>query len=192
MIDYEKLKIAHELCNQSDYTFQVEFGWEDKIYIELFEVKNGPHKSIGLTDNLDNLIIQLKKLCCYPEPKFKPNDKVWTCFHEEIKQWLVDTINWEEESSDYRVELKCARGKGSFLQKDVYASKEELIEEQIAYWHQLKMQCMLNQYKPEFEGDIKGFSQECHHESDGIEHVIMDGGGSFSMNRCKKCGEFYR
>ena len=32
----------------------------------------------------------------------------------------------------------------------------------------------------------------CQHESDNIEHVMTDDGGSFSMNKCKKCGEFYK
>ena len=35
-------------------------------------------------------------------------------------------------------------------------------------------------------------TEECRHESDNIEHVMIDEGGSFSMKRCNKCGEFYR
>lgn len=33
---------------------------------------------------------------------------------------------------------------------------------------------------------------ECQHESDGIEYAMNDEGGSFSINRCKNCGEFYK
>ena len=35
-------------------------------------------------------------------------------------------------------------------------------------------------------------SEKCRHESDNTEHVMTDEGGSFSMNKCKKCGEFYK
>jgi len=35
-------------------------------------------------------------------------------------------------------------------------------------------------------------ADKCKHESDNTEHVMTDDGGSFSMNRCKKCGEFYK
>jgi len=33
---------------------------------------------------------------------------------------------------------------------------------------------------------------KCTHESDSVEHIMTDEGGTFSMFRCKKCGEFYK
>lgn len=76
----------------------------------------------------------------------------------------------------------------------------KLIEEQIKYWtrlqneenstHSIDMSMASAQEYCSVSG-VK-LDKACKHEPDGIEHAMVDDGRSFSMNRCKKCGEFYR
>ncbi len=44
--------------------------------------------------------------------------------------------------------------------------------------------------------DVSGITFElkskCKHESDGFQHIMHDDGGNFMMDRCYKCGKFYK
>jgi hypothetical protein len=47
--------------------------------------------------------------------------------------------------------------------------------------------------KPEFEGEIKGFSTQelCQHQSDGHFYSFTDSKKVGFNKKCKKCEEFY-
>ncbi len=131
-----------------------------------------------------------------PEVKYKIGDEAWTYAHGQIKDWAVDDIHWCSDNNDFRVGLinKSARGKGSFLQSELYPTKSELIEAQIEYW------CSQKEYEPAFEGEIKGFNHsennlekvECEHQSDSKLYKYSEYCVNPPVFKCLKCEEFYR
>ncbi len=193
MIDYDKLKKAHELAKSTtDHWFRMEFGLTFGE-IELIQAT----KFIRSFANLDDLINELQLIVrlqgsVSPEPRFEVGDEVWTYSSGKINQWRIEMIRWEQDSNDYRVDLYKSVAKGSFLEKDLYPSKRLLAVDQVKYW--IALECELNRQEGKEEHcSVSGakLNKACQHEPDGIEHVMGDEGGSFSMNRCRNCFEFF-
>lgn len=197
MIDFEKLKIAHELAAELKTKRNV------TATICVCHLLNGDFRYV-LTDgrlqqdafeSLDALIARLQELT-QPKSKYKIGDSVW--FVILSHKWMaIETEINHVEGNKYHV------SHGNWLrEEELYPTKEELIEEQIAYWHQLKMQCMLNQDKPELDDEyceISGvkLTKKCQHESDG--QIYKRFGTKYNSedckeawNSCKKCGELYK
>lgn len=188
MIDYDKLKLAHELCQKLRDRYFADFimsGYHCEYTISDSEgcIEDNP---FFITESLDDFIIKLQEIT-KPQPKYKIGDEVWFLNEGNIMSIHITKIDGNKYSgSQFKYYYDC------FLKEDrLYPSKQALIQSQIDYWTSLKKEEVSTysedmSMSPPFEGEIKGF--ECEHISDG---VVYNGilGESF---KCKKCGEFYR
>ena len=219
MIDYEKLKIAHELLDKNK-EFYLIHTHNSKCTIEIikdqFELLSFKNKNdfYFVTCNLDELISKLQELT-KPQPKYELWQEIYYLCDGEITKSKVYEIDKMGDAYLYRVEL-C----GEWLEeKLIYPSKESLIEAQIEHWQSLKNQyeikprkvCQHCSIELASNGQCGNMSciplydeeKFCDHESDGRFHCITPLGTSSSsnheslpygckhINKCKKCGEFY-
>lgn len=203
MIDYEKLKLAHELaeklCDEigrrvdinvifiekNDYAFGLQSYNEDIDY--------------PLFNTLDGLITKLKELT-RPKPKFEVGQEIWCLDNKEIKSFKIDEIIYDIE---YWYINKHDDGKYSndeeyfdqFQESSLFATKQELIQAQIDYWQsQLTKEHVKSYEKASMElinehikhCGIKLELKECQHECDGKFHERCP-----AMRKCTKCNKLY-
>lgn len=212
MIDYEKLKLAHELAHKTtDYFVAFYFGntIEKKDEFTLFDSNGVIDRNFS---SIDDLIAKLKQLT-QPNPKYEVGQEVWFAeYADDIENAKIVEIMRTEVKVKWNLWLP---------EKKVYPSREALIEAQIEYWNSLKNEEKSTRLddmsmSPPFDGEIKGFNQcahnyemPCEHQSDGIlynEHSIwikflgadgdkryIDGNGyKEGWLKCRKCGELYK
>ncbi len=176
MIDYEKLKLLHELAD-----------------------KAGRHLCYGLASEngcsykaplfLDGLIEELQELT-RAKPKYEQGQKLWRLNEENepvsffiigIEKYISGACGYMDEHMDWWDENHC------------YSTRRDLIEAQIEHWS-LKLVEESESFltMPKFEGAIVGFKPECEHEcGDTCPSVaITDEVGivTYSLHKCKKCG----
>lgn len=175
MIDYEKLKMAHELAAKISQEIkwvgiktEISFG-ENGFSLLLWIFVDGEY--IPFHTSIDNLLAKLVELSGKTKPKYKIGQEVWTlndeykpeeCIIEEIdlcssELYLDDSGYWWTENQ-------------------LYSSREELIEAEIEYW--LGMLEIPDQIKYFANRD----NEKCQHEQAAIPKVVY---------KCIKCGELY-
>ena len=197
MIDYEKLKIAHELADKSsDYFFKLSFGVDDYgsdgtywYEIELF-CAHGEVECTGLFNDIDDLITKLRELTA-PKPKYKVGDSIWVNEQNEA----LETVIVDRDNFNYELDLvtcdSCYRH-----ESELYPSRESLIQAQIEHWSSMLPETVTVRG---VERELSEFdAPECEHESDGycydkdgssvIGYRLQD----YYQQKCNKCGEFYR
>lgn len=180
MIDYEKLKLAHELADKCGA--QIHYAYTNS---------EGTHVHwVGL----DQLFFEMQELM-QPNPKYEVGQEVWyTDYHnskgpiiyENITEITLCNALWGEK--EYRIKTQSK----DLPERLFYPSREALIEAQITYWHN-QLQEELEQPIPHFEGEIQGFN----HSEDKLEKVCEHLGqyyGSIYRRqkvKCIKCEEFF-
>lgn len=199
MIDYEKLIQAHEKCLGTKYYFDIALGIDDGL-IALFDSESN-ESFVCNPDDLDDLITKLQELT-QPKAKYEENDRCWCYLHGSMYECTVQQIYWDKELRDYRVNLireESIKGKISCSQSEIYPQKSELIQAQIDYWRQMRVDEAVKESQLQFEGEIKGFGdmhcskamnpnvwleEDCQHECkwDGV--LVSR---SPNMGRCRIC-----
>lgn len=183
VIDYEKLKEAHEMAAESGiYFFKVIYGAGNKVgnVIEIFKFdENYDTERCNTFISIDDLISELTELT-KAKSKYKVGDEVWYLDLPINEIYLSQVLKVRDR--EYVVDGDTNGTKSDFIESELYPTKEALIAAQAAYWS-----AMQEPYKPEFEGEIKGFS-ECQHEPNGQTSLI----GYPEAYKCKKCGVYYR
>ncbi len=174
MIDYDKLKQAHDLASeryqQSKWCrISIDYvGTRNIIEYRLMTSINGDED--WCFTNLDNLIAKLQQLT-QPKAKYKVGDKVWLISYcgSVICEWEIEDIDiWSEE--------KYLFGDSWYTESELYPTKSALIEAQIEYWvNELKKLPVFSQLTGQYILQTK----ECQHERNGY------------VNKCKTCGEYY-
>lgn len=168
MIDYEKLKQADLLASDSEnYYFDIEFG-KKNYPIYLYDGTRPYHdQSIYKTLSIDDLIKKLQKLTekkqkpLYKDAYYLHNGKIeCTCVLNQIGFVFCDKTNLNA------------------LGKEMYDSKEHLIDCQVEYWNKLKNDLTRKHHELE--------DGECQHGPD--ENMYLS---NPNKRRCRKCGEFY-
>lgn len=196
MIDYEKLKLAHELATKwnEHALISVQF-WSNKF--DRYDYRLELHGvTEWLTGDIGLLIEHLLEIA-HPPPKYKVGDIIWFNWMDEMQsdtvrevflsakyEWLYDTERY------HHVKERLA-----------YTSRYALIDAQIDYWNSLKepkksTECPMchqarvydgicwaigcsykeadDSYIRKFEGEIKGFncteSIKNHHELVDCDH----------------------
>lgn len=186
MIDFEKLKQAHELClAYKRYFFNITLGLYDKLdIISLYD----SDANISLIRNFEcvgELLYKLQELT-QSKQKYKVGQEVWkpnvkhtpwsyiiTAVDHDLGYYLNDQSDWHDE-------------------QELHPSKQALIEAQIEYWGQLycdEHNGVFNGLSlPTLKGGIKGLKEpiKCEHERDGLSYYTNP-----PKNKCMKCGEFY-
>ncbi len=219
MIDYEKLKIAIDLCkNSSIYYFLIEFcpvRNSDEIAITLMDSSHNRGDSMG---SLDDLIENLRELT-KPQPKYKIGQAVWMTvvndFRLDIDEDIIRNSVFKDEGWFYNIKSSSS----SYLihENELFPTRESLIEAQIEYWQSMlpetpeltpqrtcdkcnqqiygeyRCPCVLQPdtqiNQPEVDVD------RCLHEPDiseppKLSHFTSEEGCVFIVT-CKKCGEFF-
>lgn len=210
MIDYDKLRLAHELANkyyqQSNSGVVIESNFEFGCTLE-YVYRLWIDQNISSFNEIDDLITKLKALT-QPEPKYKVGDTVWM----EINGEPVSRFIFKNAGPKYYLEGYV----GLMYESELYPTKAELIEAQIKYWTSMREPehefekgicvhcgdkyfdhgpfCMRLEYC-NVSGAKLGKREECEHESDGsvpkLSHFTSEEGCVF-VRKCIKCGEFYR
>ena len=172
MIDYEKLKKAHELAEKLSY----ESDEIIRIYTVFYQ-KNKPFVSAEndfdeIARGEDAIIAKLTELT-QPEQKYK---EAWYIHNGDVLS--TEVLN----KPGY---ICCDKTERNAIGRHMYETKEALIEAQIKYWQSLHPDY---QPLPMSSGGC-GVIEECRHESDGSYCINSLGK---SGDKCKKCGGFYK
>lgn len=216
MIDYDKLRSAHELAHKysilNHKPCYVTYKYLGSLS-HFFSITI-PDENDFETTCIDELIEKLKELT-QPKPKYHIGQIVWAHGLEFDMDECV--IGMSNTLAGYFVTFKDG-GKSNFSEDRLYPTKQALIEAQIAYWTYLRneekstkyegmstecshdgfincRQCN-NSWTTGFRVIQKELIEECQHESDSISYPIFSEGGNILVKvyqfKCKKCGEFYR
>ena len=180
MIDYEKLKIAHDIMlKHNKYYCTFEFGWSDKVQFVLYSDED--EAPIFTCCKIDDLIAQLQELT-KPQPKYKIGNDVWFLMDNVARCSSIFEDLYYEKSWSYTLNDDGLRWRKESL---LYPTKQSLVEAQIEYWQKMKADIQINQHKVDVD--------RCQHEDDGIFYNMAKGPECMKWDyKCKKCGEFYR
>lgn len=158
MLDYEKLRVANELCLLlDDYYFSVDFcvnRKSDKCDITLTNANVGEPEPIF---DIDDLIDRLKWLTqpkliasnvtrynpIRPKPKYAVDDEVWVLSGREFIDARVDVVIPYEGTYKYQLAFDYAYIPDDVppqieFEYDLFPSPEALIDAQIEYWQSLR------------------------------------------------------
>lgn len=190
MIDYEKLKLAHELCLYSKkFYIQILIGIEGSpiFFIKIVDNKGNNASMLHVT-SLDELITKLQELTTL-ESKYKIGQEVFYFCDNEVYDFKIREINTTESN-----EFLYSGDGHDVYECDLYLAKKSLIESQLVYWSSLMAKAELKRKQSCSESIRKHheLEDECTHEKDktyfinglDLEHILPH-------NRCIKCGEFY-
>jgi hypothetical protein len=171
MINYDKLKTAHELafklCQQTGMRVDVSIACVgDSEYIDYILI-DYESEDEDLFSTVDGLIQELTKRI-KPEPKHKVGDEVWYLDVPINEIYLSQVLKVRDR--EYVVDGDTNGTKSDFIESELYPTKEALIAAQIAHWQSLS--------EPE----------ECQHEPNGQTSLI----GYPEAYKCKKCMVYYR
>lgn len=199
MIDYKKLKLAHELVSKlpfDDFDLELQVGTYNNIVLHYTDNESMFHEYEY--DCIDDVIATLQELT-QPKPKYEVGTTWWYLDEANFVRFAKprSLLITEENKNWYRAD------------EEWYPTKSQLIEAQIEYWQSLieikpgqKGETGPISYYPAFEGPIKSFAdsrvathagyndenaQQCRHQSNGLSYMTNP-----PQNKCLKCGEFYR
>lgn len=180
MIDYDKLRIAHELAYKYPETLKITLinnhQNSSKCFFSI--VYNTDMEWMDF-ENIDELITKLKELT-QTKPKYKVGDEVWGLTHgKEIFDLKIERIAFGYKDIEYHQDTKG----WVVYESEIYPTKQALIEAQIEYWTCLRNEEKLTQYED--------MSKECQHESDNYSYITNHQPQEHSK-KCLKCGYFYR
>ena len=167
MIDYDKLKKAHELILKADEKYGLAFyiGGSFLTYHRLYAIGDDYYEDFG---SIDELIEKLESLV-KPESKYKVGDKVFTLnkANEPIEFRIIEfyVTGICPEYFVYR-----APDGERYSEQEVFLTREDLIESQINHWTSLK--------KQQISTCSDDVSMKCQHE-----HSFLSG------FRCIKCDQ---
>lgn len=133
MIDYNKLRIAHELANELTYdswSIDLWYWKESNLYLISFEDDKGISHEYEY-ENIDYLIAELTKLT-QPKSKYKAGQEVWYLDLpiNVIHSAIIIKIGHDE----YVIDGSSNGTKDDFTEGELWPSRADLIEAQIKYW----------------------------------------------------------
>lgn len=175
MIDYDKLRMAHELASKikTHYLVHIVGGKYPAEGSEFTLVDWIPDMPDYVTNDMDALISRLQELTQDIKPKYKAGDEVWRLLHDEVvKSTIIEAYITSSELL-YRLES------GWWEEIQLHTSREALIESQLEYWKNLLSEQLEQHVSPYCK-------PKCQHESDGLMYCSNP-----RKNKCIKCGEYY-
>lgn len=170
MIDYEKLKIAHELAVKYNPDCLVSVTFYSNCFTR-FDYRVELHGCTEyFTGDIDKLLIKLKELTQpeKPTPKYEVGQEVWVIDGENPIACSINDVRYKELDGF----LYSDKDGFQWLESDLYPTRESLIEAQIEYWNRLK----------DHPAD-KLEKVECQHESDELDHYIILAGSFIDERR---------
>lgn len=218
MIDYEKLKLAHNLYPQGYLKIIPIFDNNGELEYMNYSIEiQGQISDYFFT--IDDLIAKLKELT-RPKHKYHIGQEVWYTWNDEIKSSKIEEL----EIDAYNKPMYTTDANYHLKEQHLYPTKESLIDAQINYWLELVSDAVrdeMNGYKsnvPDYS--ICRMEEYQDHTEDNLEKVCKHawiGGDAYKFcyhckivkscdheddgniyasnppqNKCKKCGEFYK
>lgn len=179
MIDYDKLKQAHELAEKLkgsfrdiriDYCLRIGCDGTKYSYCYMCNDDFNGMKHEFESDSIEELIAKLRGLT-EPKQDYKLG---WYLTDSN----MIESVKCVAVGDGYAAHYE-AKNLAEAFGKKLFPTKEVLIEAQIVYWKSLH---------DALQHDlVKLKANECQHESDGkvyLTHPVK--------YKCIKCGEFYR
>ena len=147
MINYNKLKLAHELAEKITKTninyrcdIVVSYEYEEAGPAFIIDINNNGEPEFWWScDNIDSLIGKLQELTA-PKPKYEAGQEVWF-IDGDCKPSMANITgtDYNEQEEEYRYGLDNFEY-ADCSESELYLSREALINSQIDYWKKLKMQ----------------------------------------------------
>jgi hypothetical protein len=211
MIDYDKLKLVHELAEKlKTEDWSIKYGYYNGngyFVLTFYDFEDMFHEYEH--SNIDDLVSKLQELTGELKPKYKVGQEVWLIDDSEICTALIDKYDDREYflRKCTQVESGMATGKGWIAEDKVYPSREDLIEAQIDYWNKLRypdindsairahaavkedLGKIVDCDKRIFDVVKECIAKECQHESDGMLFEMPPYSHKY---KCIKCGVFYK
>ncbi|HAT1745434.1 TPA: hypothetical protein I8Z16_001725 [Legionella pneumophila] len=206
MIDYEKLKEAHELMlilsNNNGCSLRLTFC-DGKFWKYFLQIND--KKDIFEFNCIDDLITKLKELA-QTKPKYALGDIVWLYDYSinEIQSFKIDAITLKT----FKYSGNCIEDGFAYeeiAEKDIYPSREALIDAQIEYWKGLKQDEIVpveesqeSKICPECGAladylHICSYSTDSNSNKDSCDHIYAGGGSGHDLSqmsmKCSKCGK---
>ena len=132
MIDYEKLKLAHDLAKEKGIYLQTNVATYSDGYQEIPSDGKIKGKYFSTLDELIAILKDTKQ----PEPKYKINDQVWF-INDEYKCQPLQITKIEYDQNMEKITY-CDMDNCWWTDEQIYPTKLKLIEAQIEYWEKLK------------------------------------------------------
>ncbi|HHF7341032.1 TPA: hypothetical protein ACPSKZ_000701 [Legionella anisa] len=173
MIDYEKLKLAHELLKKipdkkwffRQYSTEY-FDHEDSSIDEVSYVLCHQNEYDEEFKYIEDLITKLRELTQKPKPKYEVGQEVWFLYGNATESFIIKDMTGDP--------LKLWSNDGFCIYEEIcYASRESLIEAQIEYWESLRKdkrpfeQILYDESKKMKWAEYWDSYKDCEHESDG-------------------------
>lgn len=170
MIDYDKLKEAHDLANETECEICYGLRMASGNILHLYGI-----------DHLIEKLNDIKDLIVKPnKPKYEIGQEVWLLDCDMI---CTATINgWVDD--EYRLkgcksfDDKWSTGKDYALEEQLHSSREDLIDAQLEYWSKLKNESM--QPNNGGSGEFRSTREIC-------DHLIKVNAKGEALI-CEKCG----
>lgn len=202
MIDYEKLKLAHELYSKIQDEYWIGYFWPNytNSFLGYFRLSKNESTEFEDFDTIDSLITKLQELT-QPKSKYEIGQEVFALKRRGVVGLMSGRVKEYDSHDNYYIVFT---GSGGYWlnEEKIYPSREALIQEQIDYWESLKFDDAIEYVRKNHDGTVKNLaSKECQHESDGgwyYSHGERICGAALHFAnakpdkyKCKKCGEFY-
>ncbi len=198
MIDYQKLKLVHELA--------------DKCNMQIWftaSCQNGNGATAIM--NLDDLIAKLEELTQpnEPQPKYKVGQEIYLLGENSyLLGATIESIFYDVDGFEYILNFNIGSDYRHRREMYLYPTKQALIEAQLRYWsdlaykerskpideecdhEKLTVGCSVcDTYKVNPNAPVY-FTEGCRHEPN--DNVYLDLVSREQQFKCKKCGEYYK
>lgn len=164
MIDYKKLKIAHELCDK----YAKECRVAHFVGVLQYVYDKPPNYCLNRYDgafeeqysDIDDLITHLKEL---KKPKYEVGQEVFFTCYEDISSGIIELINLDH--GDFKFHIAMEHGYINLSEDKIYSKKSDLIEAQLRHWTSLKVDLVSESSMCEQCGMQRMHNGQCWHES---------------------------
>ena len=141
MIDYEKLKMAHELAKSKFKMFKMDIFLVEGAITSMsgllhydYDLDSGIFKyyiKFAYVEQLLNALTELTK----PEPKYKPNDVVFFSKDDSVCWFVASVATWDDALNEF-----CYGYHGDFSYREscLFPTRQALIEHQLQYWKKMR------------------------------------------------------
>lgn len=139
MINYNKLKLAHELAGKLNERLDITVCYFVADCQPTFVLDHADFKNNVTSCNLDDLIAKLKRLT-KTEPRYRIRQKVWMTvingFKLDIDSARITWSRFNNGQNEYTID-SCPND-FYILESELHPTREDLIDAQIKYWESLK------------------------------------------------------
>lgn len=204
MIDYGKLKLAHELAEACSSHYLVHIvGKKGHEFTLVNWLPDMPDMIFYSEDALIEKLTELTR----PKSKYEVGQTIWFLDCEKkIREFIIYTIEIVDQNSGL-CRYRDHSGDYVYEKDGLYDTRQELIESQIRYWESLYDKCSYGfdncSCDERSEKTLPETQMSCseairkHHELEDCQHIDdgefhrPEGLWGHLKIKCKKCGEFY-